>query len=107
MRRIVVRRLAQIIPLIFAVIVLNFVLIHLAPGSLFDVMTAESTGDVVLAVVAALAAEIPLALLCFWYSRTILRAFEVVVPRLDEMGYRVERHRLVPPAEVSDRQQPS
>ena len=41
MRRIVVRRLAQIIPLIFAVIVLNFVLIHLAPGSLFDVMTAE------------------------------------------------------------------
>jgi len=40
-RRIVIRRLAQIIPLIFAVIVLNFVLIHLAPGSLFDVMTAE------------------------------------------------------------------
>jgi len=32
-RRIVIRRLAQIIPLIFAVIVLNFVLIHLAPGS--------------------------------------------------------------------------
>lgn len=41
MRRIVVRRLAQIVPLIFAVIVLNFVLIHLAPGSLFDVMTSE------------------------------------------------------------------
>src|SRR6266850_1228358 len=40
-RRIVVRRLAQIIPLILAVIVLNFVLIHLAPGSLFDVMTSE------------------------------------------------------------------
>jgi peptide/nickel transport system permease protein len=41
LRRIVLRRLAQIIPLVFAVIVLNFVLIHLAPGSLFDVMTAE------------------------------------------------------------------
>jgi peptide/nickel transport system permease protein len=41
LRRIIVRRLAQIVPLIFAVIVLNFVLIHLAPGSLFDVMTAE------------------------------------------------------------------
>jgi peptide/nickel transport system permease protein len=40
-RRIVIRRLAQIIPLIFGVIVLNFVLIHLAPGTLFDVMTAE------------------------------------------------------------------
>src|SRR5260370_4567762 len=41
MRRIVLRRLAQIIPLILAVIVLNFVLIHLARGSLFDVMTSE------------------------------------------------------------------
>ena len=41
MRRIVLRRLAQIIPLVFAVIVLNFVLIQLAPGSLFDVMTSE------------------------------------------------------------------
>ena len=41
MHRIVLRRLAQVIPLIFAVIVLNFVLIQLAPGSLFDVMTSE------------------------------------------------------------------
>jgi peptide/nickel transport system permease protein len=41
LRRIVLRRLAQIIPLVFAVIVLNFVLIQLAPGSLFDVMTSE------------------------------------------------------------------
>ncbi|MET0220972.1 MAG: ABC transporter permease [Tardiphaga sp.] len=41
MRRIVIRRCLQIIPLIFAVIVMNFVLIHLAPGSLFDVMTSE------------------------------------------------------------------
>jgi peptide/nickel transport system permease protein len=40
-RRIIIRRLLQIIPLIFAVIVMNFVLIHLAPGSLFDVMTSE------------------------------------------------------------------
>jgi peptide/nickel transport system permease protein len=41
MRRIVLRRLVQIIPLILAVIVLNFFLIQLAPGSLFDVMTSE------------------------------------------------------------------
>jgi peptide/nickel transport system permease protein len=41
LRRIVLRRLIQIIPLVFAVIVLNFVLIQLAPGSLFDVMTSE------------------------------------------------------------------
>lgn len=37
----VVRRLAQVVPLILAVVVLNFTLIQLAPGSLFDVMTAE------------------------------------------------------------------
>lgn len=41
MRRIILRRFAQIIPLIFAVIVMNFALIHMAPGSLFDVMTSE------------------------------------------------------------------
>jgi peptide/nickel transport system permease protein len=40
-RRIILRRFAQIIPLIFAVIVMNFALIHMAPGSLFDVMTSE------------------------------------------------------------------
>jgi peptide/nickel transport system permease protein len=41
MQRIVARRLAQIIPLVLGVIVLNFTLIQMAPGSLFDVMTAE------------------------------------------------------------------
>lgn len=41
MQRIVARRLVQIVPLGLGVIVLNFTLIHLAPGSLFDVMTAE------------------------------------------------------------------
>ncbi|HMK80254.1 MAG TPA: ABC transporter permease [Xanthobacteraceae bacterium] len=41
MVRIVARRLAQIVPLVLGVIVINFILIHLAPGSLFDVMTAE------------------------------------------------------------------
>jgi len=41
MQRIVARRLTQIIPLVLGVIVLNFTLIQMAPGSLFDVMTAE------------------------------------------------------------------
>jgi peptide/nickel transport system permease protein len=41
MQRIVARRLAQIVPLVLGVIVLNFTLIQMAPGSLFDVMTAE------------------------------------------------------------------
>jgi peptide/nickel transport system permease protein len=41
MRRLILRRLAQIIPLILGVIVLNFCLIQLAPGSLLDIMTSE------------------------------------------------------------------
>lgn len=41
MRRILFRRLAQIVPLLLGVIVLNFALIQLAPGSFLDVMTAE------------------------------------------------------------------
>ncbi len=41
MQRIIARRLAQIIPLVLGVIVLSFTLIQMAPGSLFDVMTAE------------------------------------------------------------------
>ncbi|MGU3496862.1 ABC transporter permease [Xanthobacteraceae bacterium A53D] len=41
MRRILLRRFAQIIPLILGVIVLNFTLIQMSPGSFLDVMTAE------------------------------------------------------------------
>jgi len=41
MRRILLRRLVQIVPLLLGVIVMNFVLIQLAPGSFLDVMTAE------------------------------------------------------------------
>lgn len=41
MQRIVLRRLVQILPLIFGVIVLNFTLIQFAPGTLLDVMSAD------------------------------------------------------------------
>lgn len=41
MGRLLLRRLLQGIPLILGVIVLNFTLIQLAPGSFLDVMTAE------------------------------------------------------------------
>jgi peptide/nickel transport system permease protein len=41
MLRILFRRLIQIIPLILGVIIMNFGLIQLAPGSFLDVMTAE------------------------------------------------------------------
>lgn len=41
MARIVLRRLAQVVPLVLGVIVLNFALIQMAPGSFLDVMSAE------------------------------------------------------------------
>lgn len=41
MQRIVLKRLAQVVPLVLGVIVLNFTLIQLAPGSFLDVMSAE------------------------------------------------------------------
>src|SRR2546430_2561414 len=41
MTRIVLKRLVQVVLLILGVIVMNFALIHLAPGSFLDVMSAE------------------------------------------------------------------
>ncbi len=41
MRRILLRRAMQIVPLVLGVIVMNFLLIHLAPGCFLDVITAE------------------------------------------------------------------
>ena len=41
MGRIVIRRLLQVLPLLLGVIVLNFTLIQLAPGTLLDIMSAD------------------------------------------------------------------
>jgi peptide/nickel transport system permease protein len=40
--RLLRRRLIQAVPLLLGVVVINFVLIHLAPGSFLDLMTAEN-----------------------------------------------------------------
>ena len=40
--RLLRRRLLQAVPLLLGVVVINFVLIHLAPGSFLDLMTAEN-----------------------------------------------------------------
>jgi peptide/nickel transport system permease protein len=40
--RLLRRRLVQAVPLMLGVVVINFVLIHLAPGSFLDLMTAEN-----------------------------------------------------------------
>ncbi|GKX33396.1 MAG: ABC transporter permease [Rhizobiaceae bacterium MnEN-MB40S] len=41
MKRLILSRLLQIIPLVIGVIVMNFVLIQMAPGTLLDIMTSE------------------------------------------------------------------
>lgn len=41
MRRLILRRLLQIVPLVLGVIVMNFLLIQMAPGTLLDIMTSE------------------------------------------------------------------
>lgn len=41
MKRLLIRRLIQLVPLLVAVIILNFLLIQAAPGSFLDIMTAE------------------------------------------------------------------
>lgn len=41
MKRLIITRLLQIIPLVIGVIVMNFVLIQMAPGTLLDIMTSE------------------------------------------------------------------
>jgi peptide/nickel transport system permease protein len=40
--RLLCRRLLQLVPLLLGVVVVNFCLIHAAPGSLLDIMTAEN-----------------------------------------------------------------
>src|SRR5215475_15537770 len=40
--RLLRRRLVQAVPLLLGVVVINFILIHLAPGSFLDLMTAEN-----------------------------------------------------------------
>lgn len=41
MQRLIFRRLLQIVPLVLGVIVMNFILIQMAPGTLLDIMTSE------------------------------------------------------------------
>ena len=40
--KLLLRRLLQAVPLMLGVVVINFVLIHLAPGSFLELMTAEN-----------------------------------------------------------------
>lgn len=67
----------------------------------FDVLTSHGGADRVQAIVDAVAIELPLACLSFWIARNLARAMEAAMPYLRAAGFRVEGHRLVPPADAA------
>lgn len=63
----------------------------------FDVLTARTTGELIVAILEAALVELPLAVLCFWMATNLVRAVEVAVPFLQKAGFHIEGNRLVPP----------
>jgi hypothetical protein len=63
----------------------------------FDILTARRPTAQLTAVLMAVFAEIPCALICFYVARRIVRLFEQAKPYLSELGFRVVDGRLVPP----------
>jgi hypothetical protein len=63
----------------------------------FDVLTSRGTTQVAVAAVLAVAAELPLAVFCFWIARSVERVLEDARPHLAAQGFRIENRRLVPP----------
>jgi len=63
----------------------------------FDTITSRGTGKLALALLEAFCVELPLALVCLWIARNIERVVADARPFLVRSGFRIERHRLVPP----------
>ena len=62
----------------------------------FDVVTSRGR-DIVFAVVLAVVAEIPLAVICLWIARGVERVLEDAQPYLRAQGFTIRYGRLVPP----------
>jgi len=67
----------------------------------FDTMTASPGWSLAVALVMAVGAEIPLAVLCFWIALNLERVLEQAQRHLRDRGFRLRGRRLVPP-EVSE-----
>ncbi len=67
----------------------------------FDTMTANPGWGRAIAIVMAVFAEIPLALLCFWIALNMERVVAEAQRHLRERGFQLRNKRLVPP-EVSE-----
>ena len=62
----------------------------------FDVVTSHGR-DIAYAVVLAVVAEIPLAVICLWIARGVERVLEDAQPHLRSQGFTIHYGRLVPP----------
>ena len=68
----------------------------------FDTMTARGTNSITVAVVEALACELPLAFVCLWIARNIERVLADARPFLQRAGFRIERRPPVSRGLVAD-----
>jgi hypothetical protein len=66
----------------------------------FDILTARRPTAQLTAILMAVFAEIPCALICFYVARRIVQLFEQVRPYLSEAGFRLVDGRLVPPVDA-------
>jgi hypothetical protein len=64
----------------------------------FDILTARGHVAQVNAILLAAVAEIPLAVVSFWWAHGILKAVDRAVPQLQAEGWRLQHGVLVPPA---------
>jgi peptide/nickel transport system permease protein len=70
----VLRRILQAIPLMFAVIALNFLLIHMAPGDPVDVLVQEGASETMIALIRhEFGLDRPLHVQLFSYIKSVLR----------------------------------
>lgn len=65
----------------------------------FDILTAHHPADQVEAVLMAVFAEIPCAIICFYVARRIVGLFTQAVPYLREQGFEVRGGKLVAPGD--------
>ncbi|GGO87844.1 hypothetical protein [Wenjunlia tyrosinilytica] len=72
----------------------------------FDVLTADSTDDVVIALVMAGLVELPVAAICFRTAFSIINVLEQARPYLLHAGFTLHHGRLEPPATWPDPQSP-
>jgi|SRR5579883_745950 hypothetical protein len=73
----------------------------------FDILTARRPSAQLTAILMAVFAEIPCALICFFVARRIVHLFEQVRPYLAAEGFRVVDGQLVPPADAAELSEPT